>query len=181
MKLLIINGIPNGENHSDYEKEFEKIINNNTDHEIVYFKLRDLNINYCTGCWDCWVKTPGLCAIRDDQEEIIKYIPHVDHMIFLSPIILGYESSLIKKFKDRFIPVAHPYIRIHKGEQHHYPRYENLPDLSFIGIEDAYTAQEDIELIKFTYQRVCLNFDSNLHSFYTSKDIGGVADVFSNF
>jgi multimeric flavodoxin WrbA len=30
-----------------------------------------------------------LCAIKDDQEEIIKYIPHVDHMIFISPIVYG--------------------------------------------------------------------------------------------
>lgn len=181
MRLLIINGIPEGEKYSNYEKDFENIIGKISEHEIVYFKLREMNINFCTGCWDCWVKTPGLCAIKDDQEKIIKYIPHVDHMIFLSPIIVGYESSLTKKFKDRFIPVAHPYIRIHNGEQHHYPRYKNPSDISFIGIEDQLTTEEDIEIIKLTYNRIALNFDSTLHKFYTSKDIGGVANVFGNF
>ena len=179
MKLLIVNGIPD-ENHLAYEESLEKIIEE-SNHEIVYFKLRDMNINYCTGCWDCWVKTPGICAIKDDQEEILKYIPHVDHLIFLSPIILGYESSLLKTFKDRFIPTAHPYIRVHKGEQHHYPRYKHLPDLSFIGIEDNMTIQVDRDLIKHTYERIALNFDSNLSQFHTSKDIGGVKDVFSNY
>lgn len=181
MKLLVINGIPEGNQYRKYEREFEKIIKEYAQHEIVYFKLRDLNINYCTGCWDCWMKTPGLCAIKDDQEQIIRYIPHVDHLVFLSPILLGYESALTKVFKDRFIPVAHPYIRIHNGEQHHYPRYEKMPNLSFIGIEDEHTIQADIDLIKQTYERVSLNFDSELSKFHTSKDIGGVANVISSF
>lgn len=181
MRVLVVNGIPNDDKYNQYEQNFEKIIEENSIHEIIYFKLRELNINYCTGCWDCWVKTPGLCAIKDDQEKILKYLPHVDHLIFLSPIILGYESSLIKVFKDRFIPTAHPYIQIYQGEQHHYPRYEHLPKLSFIGIEDELTIQEDIDLIKQTYERVSLNFNSVLYKFYTSKDIGGVADVLSDF
>jgi multimeric flavodoxin WrbA len=180
MKLLIVNGIPEGDQYIQYEKDFEHIIELNSEHEIVYFKLRDMNINYCTGCWDCWLKTPGLCAIKDDQEEIIKYIPHVDHMIFMSPIIIGYESALLKKFKDRAIPVIHPYIRIHKGEQHHVQRYASTPDLTFIGITDANTIQEDIDLMRHTYERVSLNFDSTLLNFHTSNDIGGVANVFSN-
>jgi multimeric flavodoxin WrbA len=121
----------------------ENKLEERSEHDIKYFKLRDLKINYCTGCWDCWLKTSGLCALKDDQEKILKYIPHVDHMIFLSPILIGYESSLIKTFKDRFIPTVQPYIRIHHGEQHHYSRYKHLPKISFIGIEDAFTLSED--------------------------------------
>jgi len=180
MKLLVVNGILDGNQHTEYEASLETLIKQ-SEHEIKYFKLRDLNINFCTGCWDCWVKTPGLCVIKDDQEEILKYIPHVDHLIFVSPIILGYESSLIKTFKDRFIPTVHPYVRIHHGEQHHYPRYKHLPNLTFIGIENEMTIQTDRDLIKRTYERVALNFDSKLTQFHTSKDIGGVKNVFSNF
>lgn len=180
MKLLIVNGIPDHHLQPEYEKALEKIMNE-SEHDIIYFKLRDMNINFCTGCFDCWVKTPGLCVIKDDQEKIIKYAPHVDHLVFVSPIILGYESSLLKKFKDRIIPIIHPYIRVYHGEQHHYPRYKNLPNLTFIGIEDEMTNQVDRDLIKHTYERIALNFSSTLHQFHTSRDIGGVKHVFNSF
>ena len=181
MKILIINGIADDPKYMEYEREFENIINSQSINTLLYFKLRDLNINFCTGCWNCWLKTPGICSLKDDQEKILKYIPHVDHILFLSPIILGYESFLIKKFKDRFIPTVQPFIRIYKGEEHHYPRYKNMPKLSFIGIEDELTTIDDIAIIKETYKRVSLNFNSDFYKFYTSKDIGGVKNVLSNF
>lgn len=183
MKILILNGITDDPNYLDYEKQLESSIkaNTNIDTDIQYFKLRDLNIHYCTGCWDCWLKTPGICAIKDDQEEILSAMPHADKILFVSPILVGYESSLLKRTKDRIIPYAHPYIEIYNGEQHHRQRYPHSPDFSVLLIKDELTEDCDLDVIKSTYERVALNFKTTLQQFEAVDTIGGIDHVITNF
>jgi multimeric flavodoxin WrbA len=181
MKLVILNGIPDDANYFEIEKSIESDINNLTSHNVDYFKLRDLKISFCTGCWDCWVKTPGECAIRDDQTKILEAFVHADHVLFVSPIIVGYESALLKKTKDRIIPFAHPYIEIYKGEQHHRKRYPKSPDLSVLLIEDEFTDTEDIHIIKDTYTRISLNFQSTFKDLKSIDCKGGNTHVLSSF
>ncbi len=179
MKILILNGIPDDKKYLSYEKEIEKAVSTNTTSEIEYFRLRDMNINYCRGCWDCWVKTPGLCGIKDDHEMILSRIPNVDMVLYISPVISGYESSILKTCKDRSIGTAHPYITIHKGEQHHVQRYDAMPDISVMLITDEDTTQEHIDLISSTYFRNALNFrKDDTSKFTTISNPGGVKDVF---
>ncbi|MGF7138419.1 hypothetical protein [Roseimarinus sediminis] len=28
-------------------------------HEVFIFKISEKKVNYCNGCWNCWLKTPG--------------------------------------------------------------------------------------------------------------------------
>ena len=154
---LIINGITNS-SFSEFETQLEKMDRK----DLVYFKLRDLQINYCQGCWDCWVKTPGICAIKDDYEQILSRIPSADQLTIITPILAGYESSLIKKFKDRLIPIIHPYIEIYKREQHHRQRYGKTPDIKVIVLEDEDTTDEDIATLTELYERTSLNLRNKL-------------------
>lgn len=181
MKILILNGIPGDKKYTEYEKAIENSVIENTNHQIEYFRLRDMNINFCNGCWSCWVKTPGLCAIKDDHEQILSRIPNVDLVLYISPVILGYESSYVKTCKDRSIGSAHPYIIIHKGEQHHVQRYEKMPDIGIMLITDNDTTEEDIDLIASTYFRNALNFSKDDTSqFHTINNVGGATDVFNS-
>jgi multimeric flavodoxin WrbA len=179
MKVLILNGITDDKKYTDYEIEIEKEVKRNTTCEIDYFRLRDMNINYCCGCWDCWVKTPGHCAIKDDHEQILSRIPNVDLILYISPIILGYESSILKTCKDRSIGSAHPYITLHRGEQHHVRRYDSMPDISVMLIKDDDTTEKDIEIIASTFFRNALNFrKDDLSKFVAINSVGGVKNVF---
>ncbi len=161
---LLINGITNND-YITIETSLEAL---DSDHH-TYFKLRDMNINYCKGCWDCWLKTPGKCVFKDDYEAILSKIPQADSITIVSPVIIGYVSSLVKTFQDRFIPFAHPYIISYKGEQHHRRRYPHSPIFNIILLEDENTTQEDINLIKEYYERVVLNFHSTVEKFTTIK------------
>lgn len=181
MKLTIINGIPNDSKYFDMEKIIETELNAFSSHDIDYFKLRDLNISYCTGCWDCWMKTPGECRINDDQTNILESFVNSDEVLFLSPILVGYESALLKKTKDRIIPSAHPYIEIYNGEQHHRRRYPRLPKINVLLIEDEFSEKEDVDIIKHTYERIALNFQSSLKTLKTVSYKGGPSHVMSDF
>ncbi len=181
MNLLILNGITNDEKYIEYEKEIEKSVLENSVHEIDYFRLRDMDINYCQGCWDCWVKTPGKCAIKDDYEQVLSRMANADMVLYIFPVILGYEPSVLKKCKDRSIGIAHPYITIHKGEQHHIKRYDKTADISVLLIKDNDTTKEDISVIKSTYFRNALNSRKDDTSRFTViESAGGVKDVFNS-
>ena len=181
MKLLILNGIPNNAKYLEYEQEIEKSVLENSIHQIDYFRLRDMDIHYCQGCWDCWVKTPGKCAIKDDYEQVLSRLANADMVLYITPVILGYESSLLKTCKDRSIGIAHPYISIYKGEQHHIKRYDKTAEISVLLIKDDDTMQEDIDVIKATYFRNSLNSRKDDTSrFAVIDNTGGVKDVFDS-
>ena len=36
--------------------------------EVEIIDTSDMKIAHCMGCNQCWLKTPGICAIKDDYE-----------------------------------------------------------------------------------------------------------------
>lgn len=179
MHTLILNGIPSDDKYNAIEKKIEQEVLNNTTDRVEYFRLRGMNINYCTGCWSCWWKTPGYCSIKDDHEMILSRFPHVDKVVFVSPIMMGYESSILKKTKDRIIPTALPYIHIYKGEMHHVQRYSSQPDIEVHLITDEDTIDSEINNILHTYERIALNFTTKVTNLVTSP-VGGKTYVTSS-
>jgi len=173
----MVNGIPDNPEYAEYETALVKAIKINPHDAIDYFVVRDMNIHFCTGCWDCWLKTPGLCALKDDQEQILSRAPHADLILFISPVILGYESALLKKVKDRLIPIVHPYIRVYKGEQHHLQRYTKSPNISVLLMKHDDTTSEDLKIIRHAYERVALNYGSSVTGFHVIENAGGVENV----
>lgn len=37
---------------------------------ILLVDTSEMNISHCVGCNCCWLKTPGICVIKDDYEQI---------------------------------------------------------------------------------------------------------------
>jgi len=40
--------------------------------QLETFPLRDMKLAHCLGCFDCWLKTPGICVEADAGREIAK-------------------------------------------------------------------------------------------------------------
>ena len=40
--------------------------------EVEIIDTSDMKIAHCIGCNQCWLRTPGICAIKDDYETIVK-------------------------------------------------------------------------------------------------------------
>jgi multimeric flavodoxin WrbA len=58
MKLVILNGNKEAGNFDEKLRHWaDKYPSEN--YEVEILALRELDINYCTGCWGCWVKHPG--------------------------------------------------------------------------------------------------------------------------
>lgn len=167
MRVCVLNGLDQEDltmaQETKLEQELERL--NQKGDTVDYFKLREKKIADCLGCWDCWLKTPGKCRIKDEQEDILKSFVKTDHLVFVSNVRLGFVTATLKKTMDRLIPNFLPYIRVYQNESHHYPRYQNTPLLHTRLIVDHTVEKDEVDLIEDYFKRVALNFGSELKSF----------------
>lgn len=138
-------------------------------HVVHQFDLRSLKIPRCTGCFGCWVKTPGMCVSNDPSREISGMVVHSDLVIFASPLIMGFPSAVLKNVNDKLIQVLHPYVVIDQKEMHHRSRYHRYPKWGLFLGPEADTDDEDIAVVRRIYERAALNFKTTLAFACTSS------------
>ena len=133
MKSLLLNGTKDPDSEIDvlYQSLVDEL--NQRGWDINSLILREFNIAPCQGCFDCWVKTPGVCRIDDFSRELTGEMVHSDLIIHFTPITFGGYSSELKKAVDRFIPVLLPFFQKIDGEIHHKFRYKTRPSIIVIG------------------------------------------------
>jgi multimeric flavodoxin WrbA len=105
------------------------------------FNLCDEKIAFCTGCFGCWIKTPGECVINDAGRAITREFIESDLAVFLTPVTFGGYSAELKKALDRLIPILSPFFITIDGESHHKKRYKHYPRLAVIGLLPAADAE----------------------------------------
>lgn len=133
MKVVILNSNPRSENKKfdEYLENLSSILHEQG-HKVTTLMLRELNINNCIGCYSCWLKTPGICAFKDDGSKILSEYINSDFVLFASPIIMGFVSSLLKSVQERTIPFVLPFLYINDGKIQHEPRYDKYPDFGVL-------------------------------------------------
>jgi hypothetical protein len=89
----------------------------------VAFDLTRADIKPCSGCFNCWLKTPGLCSTRDAMAGILPRLAESDTWVFVTPVVYGGYGYHLKKALDRSIPVLLPFFVKVGGEVHHPLRY----------------------------------------------------------
>ncbi len=124
--------------------------------EIV---LRDKKIGACSGCFFCWIRTPGICTLDDDNRVIAEKVMSGDLLIYLTPVTFGGYSSILKGMVDHLIPNISPFFQSINGETHHKQRYKTYPDLMTIGWMDEPDPQAEA-LFRYLTKRNSLNFFS---------------------
>ena len=87
-------------------------------------------IHHCIGCYDCFVKTPGLCVIKDDCADVGKTLGHCDDLIFVSKCTYGGFSPFVKNVNDRSLPYLSPYFTVRNKRMYHKFRYDNVLNMS---------------------------------------------------
>ena len=79
-------------------------------------------IKSCMGCFECWIKTPGKCKIRDGYESLAKLYSKADKVVIISQCVYGSYSPFVKNVLDRTIPYLLPFFKFKNKEMHHIPR-----------------------------------------------------------
>jgi multimeric flavodoxin WrbA len=101
--------------------------------ETTHIALDARKIGNCAGDFFCWVRTPGMCNVNDDNREIAAEIVNSDLMIYLTEVTFGGYSSSLKRVVDHQIQNIMPFFASLAGETHHQKRYSAYPDFLAIG------------------------------------------------
>jgi multimeric flavodoxin WrbA len=162
MRLTILNGEP------DPDSSFSAYLTSLSDrctalgHKITKLDLVTLDLKGCTGCWNCWVRTPGECSKHDDSATICRAAVDSDLLLLASPIVMGFTTALLKRAADQMIPLVHPYFVVQGGEIHHRARYAHYPRFGLLLAAGPDTDAEDIEITTAMWRRMARNMKSNL-------------------
>lgn len=143
MKVLLISDNYNHAATKDilHKNLIESLKKKYSDFKAYFVKENDLNP--CVGCFNCWLKTPGLCVINDLARDTSKDISNSDLVILVTEVKFGCYSPSIKRVLDRHIPSILPLLKIINGEMHHSPRYSKYPDIVVLGYGKDITIEEE--------------------------------------
>lgn len=126
------------------------------------FRLREIAVASCTGCFGCWIKTPGECVQADDAREIARAVIGARLLAVLTPVTFGGYSSTAKRAIERLMPLLSPLFETIGGEVHHRRRYPRFPDLLAVGVQDR-SDPEAADLFRALVARNAINVHSRVH------------------
>jgi multimeric flavodoxin WrbA len=93
--------------------------------EVELLYIRKLKVNPCLGCFNCWLKTPGECAQKDDVRTLLPKMGESDILVLATPLYVDGMSGSMKNLLDRSIPGAQPFIEVRDGHCRHPGRGEH--------------------------------------------------------
>ena len=118
---LVLNTLESG----DYSKQINAIVaGKGTKVEII--NTASMRIAHCIGCNQCWLKTPGVCSIKDDYESIVKKLVKTDNLWIVSDTRFGFVDYRGKRVLDRIMPMLNMYLTFRGGWMRHELRYHAM-------------------------------------------------------
>ncbi len=149
MKVTVFNGRPRGRrsnSHTIIEPLLEGARQAGAETEEVFLIEKD--IKHCRGCFTCWGKTPGKCAINDNMAGLIEIFLESDYVGMATPVYGMLMTGLLKNFSDRFLPLATPHIhRNDDGSFYHEGRIKRFPKQFFVA-NSGFPGEHNFELLK---------------------------------
>ena len=120
MKTLVLNTLGD-----DVLEQIQTLLPISGD-EVEIVDTSDLKIAHCAGCNQCWLKTPGVCAFKDDYEGILRKLIWADNLWIVSDTRFGFMDYKGKQLMDRVMPMLNMYVGFRDGWMRHELRYHAL-------------------------------------------------------
>jgi multimeric flavodoxin WrbA len=162
MNILVVNGSPRGREGVTYLIQ-EAFVRGASERgaRVEEVFLRDFKIKPCLGCHNCWTKTPGQCAIKDDQAGLLEKVHNTDLLVMATPVYVDGMSGQTKVFVDRLVPLALPEFVLIDGHCRHPVRHEgpwNFLLISTCGFHEL----DNFDALVMHCKRIC----KNMHAEY---------------
>ncbi|MEA5082527.1 MAG: flavodoxin family protein [Lachnospiraceae bacterium] len=123
MKVLVVNGSPRNERSNTMCLSRAFLDGAGwMDAEII--EVSNANIKSCLGCFACWSKTPGKCAINDGMGEILDKIISADVIVWSFPLYYFSVPGSLKSLIDRQLPMNLPFMAQEIERGGHPQRYD---------------------------------------------------------
>jgi multimeric flavodoxin WrbA len=102
--------------------------------QVEPFLLSEMEIAYCTGDFKCWLRSPGVCNIKDDNLRVAASVAGAELVVFFTRVTFGGYSSHLKKMVDHLLPNSLPLLHAVGGEVRRQKRYDRYPYLLVAGL-----------------------------------------------
>ncbi len=148
--------------HDMEDMNFNKMFEENMLRDDKEIKIISNNgkIKGCIGCFCCWTKTPGVCILKDEYNNIGEILSKANEVIIISKCIYGSYSPFVKNILDRSIPYLLPFFKIQNKEIHHKIRYKNRFNLKVYFYGENITEEEkDTAKKLIKANKLNINFD----------------------
>ena len=162
------------------------IIHDLNNEEINKFNFKDDDIvinaweciNSCIGCFSCWIKTPKICALKDNFRNMTTYLKNSSDFIIISKNRYGCYSEPIKRVLERCIGYVLPYFTIRNGAIHHKLRYNDK--LNFITFFYGELDKNDSIVLNNLVKANAINLGAKDYKVICHKDIEEIKNVYFN-
>ena len=137
------------------------------------------SIHPCIGCFSCWNRTPGKCAIHDGYDNMGSLIHQAGEVVVISRYTYGGFSGSVKGVFDRCLGYVLPQFEITKGETHHKKRFDEDKPFTFIFYGPELTYKEK-ESARSYVKAVCTNIRGHVKDVIfrtTEKDDAPMTDA----
>ncbi|MGD9818209.1 MAG: flavodoxin family protein [Desulfomonilaceae bacterium] len=160
-KILFVNASPlakNGTTHILQKAFLEGARKAGAEIQEVF--LAKCDIKPCRGCFNCWIKTPGQCVIKDDQAELLQKCLWSDILVLGTPLYVDGMTAQCKTFVDRLIPLALPDFVIEEDHCRHPSRMERK--WKFLLVSNCgFYEMDNFDALVFHCKRMCQNFHAD--------------------
>lgn len=133
---------------------------------------------FCKGCFDCWLKTPGVCILRDSVFGLANHLSDCSTFVIVSKLLYGGFSTCVKGVTDRLIAFNLPYFKKLNGELHHIPRYDNQFKMRVFFYGEA--TDNEKETAEEYVSRIALNLNNEDYKTVFLKDESEWRKIYEN-
>ena len=162
MKAILLNGSKENDRTGERIRVALEAELKNRGWDIEHFNLCERKIGNCAGDFFCWIRTPGMCNVNDDNRLIAEALATCDLLVYLTPVTFGGYSATLKRMVDHQIQNYSPFFAMIEGETHHLKRYKKNPDLLAVGWMTAPDMQSEA-IFRYLVQRNAINFHTKTY------------------
>ena len=141
---------------------------------IQVIHTQGLSIKSCIGCNACWIKTPGVCAVKDDYAQILEAFMQHDTVVYMVGTAFGFMNYQGKNVIDRILPLITMHIQIVGKEMRHVMRYDRKWKLGLL-----YAGEADRDYFNEWLNRFAINMVSDSMGAYPIEQAEEVASCIS--
>lgn len=154
MKITVFNSSPRTERsntHVMVEAFLEGAKAAGAEAEEIFLAKKE--IKHCLGCFTCWIKTPGRCAIDDDMAGLLAKYMASDIVVLAAPLYCDNVNGIMKDFMDRSVPIFDPHIQmLDENDPKRQEEIKKFPKLVIIS-NCGEAGQENFEVLRSAFKR----------------------------
>ncbi len=127
--------------------------------EVRKFYPHKMKIGPCTSCWSCWgKKNPGVCAQKDDFQEILEVYKQADYFLLAAPLYIFNFPATVKNVLDRFFVILEPaQVESPRGGTEHPKRFNRHPKTVLIS-SCGFPEMENFNMLRQYFRKICSEF-----------------------